>query len=128
MSLAESLAEAFSHFEVLTLSSADYGRHLSDLLDSQLPLEFEPEGADIAWVTYTGGTTGEPKGVVHTQAAWRRPRRSRSRRWEFPRAPSFFGVLADQSCGRIFGAARASLGWHGVLDAVFLTRGGFRLY
>lgn len=83
------LAAAFSHLEVLTLSEADYGRRLGDLLDNLLPPEFEPGGSDIAWVTYTGGTTGEPKGVVHTQAGMAATADISTEAWEFPQHPHF---------------------------------------
>ena len=83
------LAEAFEHLEVLTLSSAEYGRQLGDLLDGILPPQYEPKGADIAWVTYTGGTTGEPKGVVHTQAGMAATAEISTKAWEFPRDPHF---------------------------------------
>lgn len=85
----EKLAAAFAHLEVLTLSVADYGRQLGNLLDGRSPPEYEPQGSDIAWVTYTGGTTGEPKGVVHTQAGMAATADISTEAWEFPEHPHF---------------------------------------
>lgn len=83
------LAEACEHLEVLTLSSAEYGRHLGDLLEGSPAPQYEPKGADIAWVTYTGGTTGEPKGVVHTQTGMAATAEISTKAWEFPQDPHF---------------------------------------
>jgi len=85
----EKLADAFSDLQVLTLSKADYGQYLIPLLDARSPPTFEPAGVDIAWVTYTGGTTGEPKGVVHTQAGMAATAEISTAAWEFPEQPHF---------------------------------------
>jgi fatty-acyl-CoA synthase len=83
------LAKACEPLEVLTLSSAEYGRHFGDLLEGSPASQYEPKGADIAWVTYTGGTTGEPKGVVHTQAGMAATAEISTKAWEFPQDPHF---------------------------------------
>jgi fatty-acyl-CoA synthase len=83
------LAAACEHLEVLTLSSAEYGRHLEDLLEGSSAPQYQPKGTDIAWVTYTGGTTGEPKGVVLTQAGMAATTEISTRAWEFPHEPHF---------------------------------------
>ena len=83
------LAKVFERLEVLTLSSAEYGRHLGSLLEGNSAPQYEPKGTDIAWVTYTGGTTGEPKGVVHTQAGMAATAEISIKAWEFPRDPHF---------------------------------------
>jgi len=83
------LAKACESLEVLTLSSAEYGRRLGDLLEGSSAPQYEPKGADIAWVTYTGGTTGDPKGVVHTQAGMAATAEISTKAWEFPQDPHF---------------------------------------
>ena len=122
------LAKVFGRLEVLTLSSAEYGRHLSDLLEGSSAPQYEPKGADIAWVTYTGGTTGRTQRCCAHSGEYGGDGGDLDQGVGISPRPSFPGVLADQPRGRIFGAAGASLGWHGVLDAVFLTQRGFRLY
>ncbi|MDP6342943.1 MAG: AMP-binding protein, partial [Alphaproteobacteria bacterium] len=51
---------------VLTLGPADFGQDLLALAADHepLPLVAVPSESDLAWVAYTGGTTGRPKGVM----------------------------------------------------------------
>lgn len=54
---------------LLTLGPSDIGGDLitapAGLDDSACPLEVQPD--DVAEISYTGGTTGKPKGVVQRQ-------------------------------------------------------------
>lgn len=83
------LAATFPDLQVLTLSAADYGRSIDEVLGNHAPPDYQPEGSDIAWVTYTGGTTGVPKGVMHTQAGMAATAAISITAWEFPRNPHF---------------------------------------
>ncbi len=51
---------------LLTLGDEASGDDLLSLLCAleATPLEIEADARDIAWIAYTGGTTGKPKGVV----------------------------------------------------------------
>lgn len=56
---------------VLTLGPAEFGEDLLALAEkaSNRQLEPVPEADDLAWVSYTGGTTGKPKGVMMSHQA-----------------------------------------------------------
>ncbi len=85
------LAAASSALEhVFTIGPADFGRDLLELAASQetAPLRPVAEAGDVAWLAYTGGTTGRSKGVMlpHrsmvfnaliTLAEWQWPRQIR---------------------------------------------------
>ena len=60
------LAERSEVDHVLTLGPADFGSDLTELAKGQSSDAILPaaQADDIAWVSYTGGTTGQPKGVM----------------------------------------------------------------
>ena len=60
------LAEQSELDAVLTLGPAEFGSDLIELARQHKPITIVPEAEpdDIAWVSYTGGTTGKPKGVM----------------------------------------------------------------
>lgn len=71
---------------VFTLGAADYGTDLPALAQ-QCPAEVLtklPGTDDIAWVTYTGGTTGKPKGVILTQGAMAAKSLISMAEWQWP--------------------------------------------
>ncbi len=80
----ESLA---GHVSVtLTLGDAAFGEDLIQLAmaaDRFVP-ETLPASEDVAWVTYTGGTTGTPKGVVQTQSSMAASCLISTAEWEWP--------------------------------------------
>ncbi|MFK7732961.1 MAG: AMP-binding protein [Pseudomonadales bacterium] len=60
-----------SRISVFALGDADFGADIIALAEACSPniLDYQPCCDDIAWLTYTGGTTGKPKGVILTQGA-----------------------------------------------------------
>ncbi len=79
---------------VLTLGPAGYGRDLLQLADAHgTASAHDLSRADaIATLNYTGGTTGQPKGVVKTSAANALMSLTVMAEFELPRRPSFLAV------------------------------------
>ena len=72
--------------QVFTLGLADFGTDLPALAGAGEcePVGNLPDYDDIAWVTYTGGTTGRPKGVVLTQGAMAAKSLISMAEWQWP--------------------------------------------
>lgn len=85
----ERLACAFPRLNVITLSKANFGEYLENLLVDRPWLDDRQNSGDIAWVSYTGGTTGDPKGVMHTQAGMGATAEIARAAWQFPKQPHF---------------------------------------
>lgn len=83
------LADAFPKLAVITLSRANFGEYLGDLLVDRPWLDDQQDSEDIAWVSYTGGTTGDPKGVMHTQKGMGATAEIARAAWQFPEQPHF---------------------------------------
>jgi fatty-acyl-CoA synthase len=85
-------AGASPQLQVFTLGAADFGRDLpaeaeqreAEQREVDVP-EVLPTTEDIAWVTYTGGTTGKPKGVVLTQGAMASKSLISMAEWQWPK-------------------------------------------
>ncbi len=79
-------AGASDNLQVFTLGAAAFGRDLPALADRA---EVEEPGAlpgydDIAWVSYTGGTTGKPKGVIMTHGGMAAKSLISMAEWQWP--------------------------------------------
>lgn len=69
-----------------TLGAANFGENLMALAETAAArrLSEMPTAGDIAWVTYTGGTTGKPKGVVLTHGAMAAKSLISMAEWQWP--------------------------------------------
>ncbi|MEP4149233.1 MAG: AMP-binding protein [Halioglobus sp.] len=77
---------ASSELQVFTLDDAEFGVCLPALADEAEPevLAVLPGFEDIAWVSYTGGTTGKPKGVIMTQGSMAAKSLISMAEWQWP--------------------------------------------
>jgi acyl-CoA synthetase (AMP-forming)/AMP-acid ligase II len=66
--VASALAELTVDPKIIALDQPSDEQHLrlSDLITGQEGSEVEVKPDDIAWMPYTSGTSGRPKGVIHT--------------------------------------------------------------
>ncbi len=98
---------------VLSLGTCDYAADLVDIATSVTdPARLNASSpTDISWLTYTGGTTGQPKGVILTQANMAASCLISAAEWEWPEQISYL------ACSPISHAA-------GFLVAPTLLKGG----
>lgn len=85
-------ARASSLQTVLTIGPADIGEDLCALaeLKTAVPLRAPlASPQDAVWMPYTGGTTGRPKGVVHTHRTMIQGLLGISAAWELPAIPRY---------------------------------------
>lgn len=77
---------ASEQLQVFTLGEAEFGSSLPLLADQAEPeiLSDLPGFDDIAWVSYTGGTTGKPKGVIMTQGGMAAKSLISMAEWQWP--------------------------------------------
>jgi acyl-CoA synthetase (AMP-forming)/AMP-acid ligase II len=87
-SLADGLERAAEH--VIVYGDGDYGRLLENASAAEPRVAHRP--GDIHVVRFSAGTTGKPKGIVHTTAAWLRG--GDEFRWVTPRMDERDGYLA----------------------------------
>ena len=80
-------AGAPDSLQVFTLGAASFGRDLQPLAAAAEPEQLQelPGFDDIAWLTYTGGTTGQPKGVILTHGAMAAKSLISMAEWQWPR-------------------------------------------
>jgi fatty-acyl-CoA synthase len=77
---------------LLTLGPAPAGVNLLALCENvaERPLDAGPaDEEDIAWLQYTGGTTGRPKGVMLSQRAMAQEVQSLTASWGLPETPRY---------------------------------------
>jgi fatty-acyl-CoA synthase len=91
--------------QVLTLGPADLGTDLVALAAKQTPgplvaSELDPEA--VVSITYTGGTTGTPKGVVGTAGSMAAMTQVQLAEWEWPVAPRFLMCTPLSHAGAAF--------------------------
>src|SRR4051812_1162965 len=90
---------------VLTLGPADVGTDLAALAAKQSPGPLRPADLDphaVISVTYTGGTTGKPKGVVGTARSMAAMSQIQLAEWEWPQAPRFLMCTPLSHAGAAF--------------------------
>jgi fatty-acyl-CoA synthase len=90
---------------VLTIGPADVGTDLTALAAKQTagPLRPAEIGGDaVISVTYTGGTTGKPKGVVGTAGSMAAMSQIQLAEWEWPEAPRFLMCTPLSHAGAAF--------------------------
>ena len=83
---AELAAGAKEDLQVYTLGPAEFGVDLvalSGAAESTMPTSL-PDYDDVAWITYTGGTTGKPKGVVLTHGCMAAKSLISMAEWQWP--------------------------------------------
>lgn len=86
---------------VLTLGPSDLGQDLFKLLDKISPrtLNAGPaEHEDVAWLQYTGGTTGRAKGVMLSQRAMAQEVQS-AMSWQLPLTPRYLAAAPITHAG-----------------------------
>ena len=91
--------------QVLTFGPADIGTDIIELCAKQMPsplepIDFGPE--TIVGITYTGGTTGRPKGVVGTAGSIATMTQIQLAEWEWPQAPRFLMCTPLSHAGAAF--------------------------
>jgi fatty-acyl-CoA synthase len=90
---------------VLTLGPAELGTDLVALAAEQTPGPLRPvplPGDAVVSVTYTGGTTGRPKGVVGTARSMAAMSQIQLAEWEWPEAPRFLMCTPLSHAGAAF--------------------------
>jgi fatty-acyl-CoA synthase len=90
---------------VLTLGPADVGTDLTALAGKQTAGPLRPvrlDGDAVISVTYTGGTTGSPKGVVGTARSMAAMSQIQLAEWEWPQAPRFLMCTPLSHAGAAF--------------------------
>ena len=92
---AETLtAEAPRLKSVFALGETNTVPNLSALTDAEpsQPLVVKPPASDVTMIYYTGGTTGRPKGVVHTHSSAIATVMMAGSEWEWPTELRFLAV------------------------------------
>jgi fatty-acyl-CoA synthase len=89
---AQVLARAPGLKHLVVLGESGVGPSLFGLMGEHEPRPLEPGPAaeeDVAWLQYTGGTTGKPKGVMLPQRAMVEQVRSVLASWQLPAVPRY---------------------------------------
>lgn len=90
---------------VLTFGPAEVGTDLLPIIARQAPrplqpIDFDPE--TIVGITYTGGTTGKPKGVIGTTRSISTMTQIQLAEWEWPESPRFLMCTPLSHAGAAF--------------------------
>lgn len=87
--LAKLASTASKRPRVLTFGAAEGHADFGQLVDAAtpMPLGSSAQPSDIAVIGYTGGTTGRPKGVVHSHRSALAAVMMATAEWEWPEAP-----------------------------------------
>ncbi|MEI2670739.1 MAG: fatty-acid--CoA ligase FadD8 [Marmoricola sp.] len=91
--------------QVLTLGPADFGTDLVAEAAKYAPIGLavaEVPGDTIVSITYTGGTTGKPKGVIGTAASMAAMTQVQLAEWEWPDRPKFLMATPLSHAGAAF--------------------------
>jgi fatty-acyl-CoA synthase len=89
---------------VLALGETNSAPDLSALTDAEpsQPLVVKAPASDISMIYYTGGTTGRPKGVVHTHASSMATIQIAGSEWEWPQEIRFLAVTPVSHAAGMF--------------------------
>ncbi|XP_026408851.1 malonate--CoA ligase-like isoform X2 [Papaver somniferum] len=113
--LMESIAAKCSaHFSVVpsvpsSISTASTDEHPQDLQVDEIKTSKEAQGDDIALILYTSGTTGKPKGVVHTHKGILAQVQMLIEAWEYSSADRILNCLPLHHVHGLFNALFAPL-------------------
>jgi fatty-acyl-CoA synthase len=91
--------------QVLTFGEAEIGQDLVALADKHSPGPLRVADLDedaVVSVTYTGGTTGKPKGVIGTASSMAAMTQVQLAEWEWPDAPRFLMCTPLSHAGAAF--------------------------
>jgi fatty-acyl-CoA synthase len=92
----------------LAKAAADSGRTTADLVATAATFDAQPLTAKllppdhIVSITYTGGTTGKPKGVIGTSQAMNTMSQIQLAEWEWPESPRFLMCTPLSHAGAAF--------------------------
>ncbi|MET0526627.1 MAG: fatty-acid--CoA ligase FadD8 [Nocardioides sp.] len=91
--------------QVLTFGPAEIGTDINALCEKQtpqplVPLDLPPDS--IVGITYTGGTTGKPKGVIGTTGSISTLTNIQLAEWEWPTEPRFLMCTPLSHAGAAF--------------------------
>jgi fatty-acyl-CoA synthase len=91
---AVELAKRLQNLQLMALGPSDAGADLTAAASSfdPAPLVSLAHADDICWIVYTGGTTGRPKGVVHTHRTMVAVMMAELAEWEWPANPVFLAI------------------------------------
>ncbi|HEX5770340.1 MAG TPA: AMP-binding protein, partial [Nocardioidaceae bacterium] len=91
--------------QLLTFGPAEVGTDLNALCDEQTPRPLVPADLgpeDVVGITYTGGTTGKPKGVIGTTRSIVTMTTVQLAEWEWPAEPRFLMCTPLSHAGAAF--------------------------
>lgn len=125
---AVEIAEAAANVQVFSLGPGPVGRDILALAESVTPVAASrAREEDVAFVFYTGGTSGKPKGVVHTQRSWYHQTLQIQAYWQWPDDPVTLVAAPISHAAGALVAPTIALGGRVVLADGFVPREFLRL-